>query len=69
MWVQVAEPFADTTAAQLASDLRNAHERDLLKMRIRGVLQGERWETASGRLEADPDRTHYYLWFRLISSS
>lgn len=42
-WVRVPRLYTRTTAAQLASDISNAHRRSGAH-RMRGVLDGERWE-------------------------
>ena len=42
-WVKVPRLYTRTTAAQLASDISNAHRRDA-ENRMHGVLVGEQWE-------------------------
>lgn len=63
-WVRTAKWFNRSTAAQVASDLRNAHRRAPKKMRVRGVLPGDLWETRWGNDPADPDTDHFYIWLR-----
>lgn len=52
---------------QLASDLRHAHERDPAKLRITGVLPGDRWEAAWGPDPEDPEVGRFYVWIRWAS--
>lgn len=69
-WIRVIEPFSRTTAAQLASDLRNAHTRNPRTLRVRGVLPGEVWETAWGPLDGQSDdSSEFFIWFRLARAS
>ena len=67
-WIRVTEPFARTTAAQLASDLRNAHTRNPRTMRVRGAAAGERWETVWGPLDDATESGEFFIWFRLVAS-
>lgn len=68
VWIRVTEPFSRTTAAQLASDLRNAHTRNPRTMRVRGIATGERWETVWGSLDDASDPDEFFIWFRLVDS-
>lgn len=61
-WVVVAEPMTESTAKQIASDIRSVHRRPSSTIRITGVIEGERWDSRWGRLVADPDPTHCYVW-------
>jgi hypothetical protein len=66
VWVRTGKWFNRSTAAQVASDVRNAHTRDAGKMRVKGTLPGERWETRWDNDPADPDVEHLYIWLRLV---
>lgn len=68
VWIRVTEPFSRTTAAQLASDLRNAHTRNPRTMRVRGVAAGERWETVWGPRDDATESGEFFIWFRLVAS-
>jgi len=63
-WLRVAEPMTKSTASQIASDLRCAHRREPSKLRITGVLTGDRWDAQWANDDADPDPTNYYVWLR-----
>jgi len=63
-WVRTEKWFHRATAAQVASDLRNAHRRSPGKMRVSGFLPGDRWETRWENDPADPDAEHFYIWLR-----
>lgn len=67
-WFQVFQPLTKGTAAQIASDIRCAHRRDVHKMRMRGVRQGERWEAVHGPWAGDSNPTHFYVWIRFVGS-
>ena len=43
-WYRVPKLYTRKTAAQIASDLRRAHERRDSHQRVRGLRPGERWE-------------------------
>jgi hypothetical protein len=66
-WRRTVEPFRPTTAAQIASDIRNAWRRDPQKMRLRGILEGERWEAVWGPAPEAPDPDRCFIWLRFIS--
>lgn len=66
-WRMVAKPMTRSTAMQVASDLRNAHRRDPEKMRLRGALPTDRWETQWA--PASEGSTEYFLWVRDVSST
>lgn len=53
-----------STAAQIASDIRNIHRRDARKSRLRGFEAGDKFEAVWGNDPADDDTEHYYLWLR-----
>jgi len=44
-WYRVPKLYTRKTAAQIASDMRRAHERSAQHQRVRGLLVGERWES------------------------
>ena len=66
-WVRTGKWFNRSTAAQVASDVRNAHLREADKMRVKGALAGERWETRWDNEPSDPDSEHFYIWLRLAA--
>ena len=61
-WVRIARSFSPSTAAQVASDIRNSHRRQPGKMRISGLVPGDRWDTRWGTDERDGDEEHAYVW-------
>lgn len=65
-WRRTVKWFAKGTAQQVASDLRNAHHRDMSKMRFRGIKAGEHWEAQWDLDPSDPDESHVYLWIRYM---
>lgn len=65
-WRRIIEPMRRSTAAQVASDIRNAHTRDLAKSRLRGLLPTDQWEAAWGQVADDPDPEHFYVWLQYI---
>ncbi|MSW78867.1 MAG: hypothetical protein F2749_14605 [Actinobacteria bacterium] len=67
LWRRTVEPFRPTTAAQIASDIRNAWRRDPQKMRLRGMLEGERWEAVWGPAPEATDPDQCFIWLRFIS--
>jgi hypothetical protein len=64
-WRRVVEPMAKATAAQVASDIRNAHRRDVTKTRVRGLDANDEWETVWG---VDPSgrSTEYFIWLKYV---
>ena len=44
-WYRVPKLYTRKTAAQIASDVRRAHERSVQHQRMRGLLAGEQWES------------------------
>jgi hypothetical protein len=50
-WRRLVRTFTQSTAAQMASDVRSSYRRDPDKMRFRGVRANERWDAV---WEADP---------------
>lgn len=67
VWIRLRNPMAKSSAAQLASDLRRAHARDLTKHRVSGLRPGERWEAEHRSATDAPNASRHYLWFRLVS--
>ena len=65
-WRRLIEPMKRSTASQVASDIRNAHTRDLAKSRLRGLLPTDCWEAAWGRDETDSNPDHFYVWLRYV---
>lgn len=65
-WRMVAKPMTRSTAMQVASDLRNAHTRDPKKMRVRGSLPTDRWETQWA--PSSDNLQEYFLWMRDVSN-
>ena len=68
-WLRVAGSMTRSTATQIASDLRCAHRREPSKMRIKGVLAGDRWETQWAQDEADPNPANFYVWLRWVPTT
>ena len=62
-WVRSEKWFNRATAAQIASDLRNAH-RCATKMRVSGYEAGDRWETRWDNDPTDSNPDHFYIWLR-----
>lgn len=67
VWRRTVEHFRPTTASQIASDIRNAWRRDPKKMRLRGLLEGERWEAVWGPAPEAADPEQCFIWLRFIS--
>jgi len=65
-WRRVADPMSRTTASQIASDLRCAHQRNPATLRVKGVLPGDRWESRWGHDAAAPDPEKYFVWLRWV---
>lgn len=66
-WVQVPRLYTRATAAQLASDINNAHRRRPEVLRVRGVLPGERWEARWEPADNGP-LGDYSVWVRRTAS-
>lgn len=60
-WRRTAQSFSKSTATQLASDIRNAYRRDVVKSRLKGLAADERWDAAWGE-----DDGRYYLWIKYL---
>ena len=65
-WRRMVEPLSKATAAQIASDIRNAHTRDSDKARLKGFLPTDRWESAWGADPSDGNPAHFYVWLRYV---
>jgi hypothetical protein len=63
-WRRTLNPLSRSTAAQLASDIRNAYRRDLGKSRVRGMLPGERWDAAWGEINGQ-----YFIWLKYLGQN
>lgn len=68
-WVRTVKTFGRATAQQLASDIRNAHQRDPKNFRIRGVAEGEIWDARWGRSSANAEEDDFVVWIRLVSTT
>lgn len=81
-WRQVNKTFAWSTVQQIASDLRRVHTRGSEKLRVRGVVPGDRFETRYAVDEsvyvefvsedcddaaADLPKARYFLWIKFIA--
>ena len=60
-WRRTNQAFSKSTATQLASDIRNAHKRDFVKSRLRGLQPDERWDAAWGEQDGE-----FYLWIKYL---
>ena len=66
-WVRVNRLYTEKTAAQVASDLRAAHHRDTKKLRVKGILPGDRWDTRWNTSPEGPEG-QYSIWIRFIGT-
>lgn len=66
-WTRVNRLYTEKTAAQLASDLRSAHHRDVKNLRLRGVLPGDRWDTRWNASPEGPDG-QFSIWIRFLGT-
>ena len=64
-WVRVNRFYTEKTAAQVASDLRAAHHRDSKKLRVKGILPGDKWDTRWNSSPEGPEG-QYSIWIRFI---
>jgi hypothetical protein len=64
-WVRVNRMYTEKTAAQVASDLRAAHHRDVKKLRVKGILPGDQWDTRWNSSPEGPEG-QYSIWIRYI---
>lgn len=65
-WRRIVAPLKRTTAAQMASDIRNVHDRDSSKSRLRGFKPGDRFEAVAGNSPDDSDPSNHYIWLGYI---
>lgn len=65
-WRRMIDPMKRSTAAQIASDIRNVHRRDPGKSRLRGLLASDRWEATWGNDPAENDAEKFYIWLRYV---
>lgn len=65
-WRRMIEPMKRSTAAQIASDIRNSYRRDPDKSRLRGLLATDRWETTWGPDPSEDDPEKCFIWLRYI---
>jgi hypothetical protein len=61
-WRRIIDPMRRSTAAQIASDIRNAHRREASKFRVRGLLPTDRFDAVWGSDPTDADPEHVYVW-------
>ncbi|MEY4174005.1 MAG: hypothetical protein RI900_1170 [Actinomycetota bacterium] len=66
-WTLVERTYSRSTAAQLASDINNAHRREEDYQRVRGIGVGEVWE-ARWDHAAQSDTGRFRVWIRLQPS-
>lgn len=64
-WVRIQRLYTASTAAQISSDIRSAHMRDLDTLRVRGILPGERWEARWGTDDKCPPG-NFAIWVRYL---
>jgi len=64
-WVCVPRLYTRATAAQLASDICNAHRREPHTVRVRGIDPGEQWEAYWAPAEQGPAGDHL-VYVRLV---
>lgn len=64
-WVCVPRLYTRSTAAQLASDICNAHRRQPHTVRVRGIAPGEQWEAYWSPAEQGPAGDHL-VYVRLL---
>ena len=65
-WFRVPRMYTEKTAQQIASDLRSAHHRDPKKLRVKGVLPGDRWDARWNASPEGPDG-QFSIWIRFIA--
>jgi hypothetical protein len=63
-WRRILEPLKKSTAAQIASDIRNAHTRDPRNHRLRGFIEGDQFEAVWG--EQERGAGVYFVWIRYV---
>jgi hypothetical protein len=65
-WRRIKEPLKKSTAAQIASDIRNVHRRDNKKTRLRGFKANDQWEAVWSNSPDDSNKENFYIWLRFI---
>lgn len=68
-WRKIKEPLKRSTAAQIASDIRNVHRRDAMKTRLRGFQPKDKWEAVWANSPDDPEKDNFYIWLRYVGPS
>ena len=68
-WRRVCEPLKKSTAAQIASDIRNAHTRDVKKSRLRGFEENDVWDAKWGQDPAEKDPEAYFIWLKFLGKN
>lgn len=66
-WHRVPRLYTQSSAAQLASDISNAHRRNLDTLRVKGILPGETWEARWSQAPDGPSGDHE-VWVRCAGS-
>jgi hypothetical protein len=64
-WVRIQRMYTASTAAQISSDIRSSHMRDLDTLRVRGIMPGERWEARWGTDDKCPPG-NFAIWVRYL---
>jgi hypothetical protein len=64
-WFRVPRMYTEKTAQQIASDLRSTHHRDPKKLRVKGVLPGDRWDARWNASPEGPDG-QFSIWIRFL---
>jgi hypothetical protein len=65
-WRRIKEPLKRSTAAQIASDIRNVHRRDFGKTRLRGFRPDDKWEAVWANSPDDANKDNFYIWLRFM---
>jgi hypothetical protein len=65
-WRRIKEPLKRSSAAQIASDIRNVHKREAMKTRLRGFLPTDQWEAVWSNSPDDPNKDNFYIWLRYV---
>ena len=68
-WRRTVVGLKKTTASQLASDIRNAHHREVVKSRLKGLRPEERWDAAwgpDGDIKDADGELSYFIWIRYL---
>ena len=68
-WRRTATPLSKSTAAQLASDIRNAYKREFVKSRLKGLAPDERWDAAWGPGtdgKGNESDDEFYVWIKFM---